>query len=141
MTARVVLADVVAEALDAATLTGLVDDPRAGAVVSFVGVVRNHDGGRAVDAIRYEGHPDATAVMAGICSGFLDRDGVCAVLARHRVGDLVVGDAAVVLAVAAEHRAEAFAACSDLIDQIKHSLPIWKRQRFSDGTAEWTSCL
>ena len=111
----------------------------AGAVVTFAGVVRDHDRGRAVTALHYEGHPDAGRILAEVLAEALDRPGVLAAAARHRVGDLAIGDLAFVAAVSAAHRREAFAACGWLVDEAKARLPIWKHQRFADGTEEWVN--
>lgn len=108
---------------------------RDGAVVTFTGVVRDHDGGRSVAALRYEAHPAAQRLLAGVCDAHARPD--VRVAAEHRVGDLVIGDLAVVVAVAAPHRGEAFAVCEALIDAVKSQVPIWKRQRFTDGEIEW----
>ncbi|MBK8448383.1 MAG: molybdenum cofactor biosynthesis protein MoaE [Micropruina sp.] len=135
-----VVAGVRDEPLNQAGLTALVDDDRAGAIVTFTGVVRNHDSGRAVESIEYVGHPSAEAVIAEVAHEFVTREGVHAIAVEHRVGTLVVGDLALVAAVSASHRSQAFSACSDLVDRIKQRLPIWKRQVFSDGTAEWSNC-
>lgn len=117
-----------------------VGSPGAGAVVTFAGVVRDHDRGRAVTALHYEAHPDAGRVMADILAEARTRPAVLGAAARHRVGDLVVGDLAFVAAVSAAHRAEAFAACAWLVDEVKARLPVWKHQRFADGTEEWVNC-
>jgi molybdenum cofactor synthesis domain-containing protein len=111
----------------------------AGALVTFAGVVRDHDRGRAVTALHYEGHPDAGRILAEVLAEALDRPGVLAAAARHRVGDLAIGDLAFVAAVSAAHRREAFAACGWLVDEAKARLPIWKHQRFADGTEEWVN--
>lgn len=107
-----------------------------GAVVGFSGVVRNHDEGRAVTALEYQAHPDAERFLAECCERIAATTGLRAA-AIHRVGALEVGDTALVAAVAAPHRREAFAACTELIEQIKATVPIWKRQRFADGVSEW----
>ena len=113
---------------------------QAGAVVSFAGNVRDHDRGRAVKALRYESHPSAEAVLREIAAQIAARGGVRAVAVSHRVGDLGIGDAALVAAVSADHRQDAFEACSDLVDEAKARLPIWKHQFFADGTDEWVNC-
>ena len=138
--ARVATSGVRTDALDVAALARLVDDVRAGAVVTFTGVVRDHDHGRAVTGIDYVGHPSADAVLAEVAAEFTGRAGVHAIAVEHRVGTLAVGDLALVAAVSASHRAEAFAACSDLVDRVKEKLPVWKKQLFADGTAEWSNC-
>ncbi len=126
--------------LDAVRISGLVSDDRAGATVTFTGVVRDHDHGRAVTGIEYVGHPSADAVIAEVAAEFAGREGVHVIAVEHRIGTLAVGDLALVAAVSASHRAQAFGTCSDLVDRIKERLPIWKRQLFTDGTAEWSNC-
>lgn len=123
--------------LSAAEVLALVEHPRAGGVVSFTGLVRDHDGGRGVVALDYSAHPDAAARLRSLVDEVAARPGVVAAAAHHRVGPLSVGDLAVVVAVAAEHRAEAFDGARDLIDRLKAEVPIWKHQRFSDGSDEW----
>ncbi|MEC3978565.1 molybdenum cofactor biosynthesis protein MoaE [Amycolatopsis sp. H20-H5] len=118
----------------------LVDDAAAGAVVTFGGVVRDHDGGRSVHNLAYEGHPTASDVLAEVVAELLPGwTGVRAVAVSHRLGALEIGDVALACAVAAEHRAQAFAACSELVDEVKARLPIWKHQHFADGTEEWVN--
>jgi molybdenum cofactor synthesis domain-containing protein len=111
----------------------------AGAVVTFAGVVRDHDGGRPVIALRYEAHPEASRAMAEVLAEARGRPGVLAAAALHRAGDLAVGDLAFVAAVSAAHRREAFEACAWLVDETKARLPIWKHQHFADGTDEWVN--
>jgi molybdopterin synthase catalytic subunit len=117
-----------------------VRSPQAGAVVTFAGVVRDHDGARTVTALHYEAHPDAAQVMAQVLAETRTRPGVIGAAARHRVGDLGVGDLAFVAAVSAAHRAEALAGCAWLVDEVKARLPVWKRQHYADGTDEWVNC-
>ena len=138
--ATVAVAAVRDQTLDAVRVAGLVADDPAGATVTFTGVVRNHDHGRAVTGIEYVGHPSADAVLAEIAAEFAGREGVHAVAVEHRIGTLAVGDLALVAAVSASHRAQAFSTCSELVDRVKEKLPIWKRQLFTDGTAEWSNC-
>jgi molybdopterin synthase catalytic subunit len=113
---------------------------RAGAVVSFQGVVRDHDHGRAVVRLDYEGHPSAEAVLREVAAEIAADPDVYAVAVSHRVGRLRVGDVALVAAVSTAHRAAAFAACARLVDETKARLPIWKHQVFDDGTDEWVNC-
>ncbi|NHB84207.1 molybdenum cofactor biosynthesis protein MoaE [Tessaracoccus sp. HDW20] len=134
------MADVSREEVDGAALLALVSDERAGAVVTFAGIVRNHDHGKAVTGIEYVGHPSASETMAGVVAEFAERDGVHAIAARHRVGELGIGGVALYVAVAASHRKQAFDCASDLVDTIKDRLPIWKKQFFVDGTHEWSQC-
>jgi molybdopterin synthase catalytic subunit len=117
-----------------------VTDRRAGAVVSFQGVVRDHDHGRGVTALEYEGHPNAEAVLREVAEEIAADPDVYAVAVSHRVGRLRIGDVALVAAVSTAHRAAAFAACARLVDEAKARLPIWKRQVFEDGTDEWVNC-
>ncbi|MEU6483053.1 molybdenum cofactor biosynthesis protein MoaE [Streptomyces sp. NPDC046887] len=114
-----------------------VGDDAAGGTALFVGTVRNHDGGADVDALGYSSHPTALAELRRVAEKVAADHPVRALAAVHRVGELAVGDLAVVVAVSCPHRAEAFAACRKLIDDLKHEVPIWKHQRFSDGTEEW----
>lgn len=114
-----------------------VGDDAAGGIALFVGTVRNHDGGADVDALGYSGHPSAEAEMRRVAEKVVADYPVRALAAVHRVGDLKVGDLAVVVAVACPHRSEAFEACRRLIDDLKHEVPIWKHQTFADGSQEW----
>ncbi|MEP9392901.1 molybdenum cofactor biosynthesis protein MoaE [Gordonia sp. VNQ95] len=110
----------------------------AGAVVGFVGAVRDHDGGNGVTRLSYSAHPTAAQALRGIVAKVAeDADGVRAVAVSHRIGDLAVGDVAFVVAVAADHRGPAFALCARLVDEVKAQLPVWKHQFFTDGRDEW----
>ncbi len=134
------IVEVTDQPLDLAAHEAAVADPRAGAVVSFQGVVRDHDHGRGVVSLDYEGHPTATAVLREVAAEIAEDPEVYAVAVSHRVGALKVGDVALVAAVSTAHRAAAFAACARLVDEVKARLPIWKRQVFADGTDEWVNC-
>ena len=114
-----------------------VADPRAGGTALFVGTVREQDGGRAVRGLGYSAHPAVEAVLRSVAERVAGAHGVTALAAVHRVGDLDVGDLAVVVAVSCPHRAEALAACRQLIDDLKAEVPIWKHQVFRDGSEEW----
>lgn len=119
----------------------LVANEASGAVVTFAGVVRDHDGGKGVLDLDYEGHPSAKGIIEEVAADVAARHrGVRAVAVSHRIGALAIGDVALACAVAAEHRQEAFAACADLVDEVKARLPIWKHQSFTDGTDEWVNC-
>ncbi len=118
----------------------LVVDRAAGAVVTFSGDVRDHDHGKSVERLEYEAHPSASAVLADVAREVAVRHEVIALAVMHRVGPLQIGDAALVVAVSAAHRGEAFAACADLVEETKHRLPVWKHQVFSDGSDEWVNC-
>lgn len=139
-TAGAPLARVVDAPLSVTEHEDAVSDKRAGAVVSFCGVVRDHDGGRGVTELEYVGHPTAAAVIAEIAAEFAARDDVHAVAVSHRIGLLGIGDVALACAVSASHRGQAFAACAELVDEVKARLPIWKRQVFTDGEEEWVAC-
>jgi molybdopterin synthase catalytic subunit len=140
VTAAPLIAQVVDAPLSVTEHEDAVADKRAGAVVSFCGVVRDHDGGRSVTELEYVGHPTAGDVISEIAREFTGRDGVHAVAVSHRIGLLAIGDVALACAVSASHRGQAFAACSDLVDEVKKRLPIWKRQVFTDGEEEWVAC-
>ncbi|MCF6523465.1 molybdenum cofactor biosynthesis protein MoaE [Streptomyces sp. JJ36] len=114
-----------------------VGDPSAGGTALFVGTVRDHDGGSDVTRLGYSSHPTAEAELRRVAEKVAADFPVRALAAVHRVGDLGVGDVAVIVAVSCPHRGEAFAACRRLIDDLKHEVPLWKHQTFSDGTEEW----
>jgi molybdopterin synthase catalytic subunit len=138
--ARNTIVAVTTDRLDLAAHENAVGDRRAGAVVSFQGVVRDHDHGRAVTSLEYEGHPSAIDILRDIAAEIAADPAVYAVAVSHRIGPLAIGDAALVAAVSTAHRAGAFAACARLVDEVKARLPIWKRQVFADGTEEWVNC-
>lgn len=137
---RIALVEIGERPLDVARHEAVVAGPTSGAVVSFVGAVRDHDDGRDVVRIEYEGHPSAATVLAEVVADVLARSPVDAVAVSHRLGRLEIGDAALVVAVAAAHRQEAFAAAALMVDEVKARLPVWKRQVFTDGTDEWVNC-
>ncbi len=132
--------EVTDRALDVYGLEALVDDARAGAVVSFSGTVRDHDHGRSVSTLTYEGHPSAESVLAEVAKEIDARFDIIALAVAHRVGPIPIGESALVAAVATAHRGEAFAACQALVDLVKEKLPVWKHQVFTDGTDEWVNC-
>lgn len=117
-----------------------VADPGAGAVVSFAGVVRDHDHGRVVTLLEYEAHPSAEEVLREVAAALAADPEVYGVAVSHRVGTLQVGDVALAAAVSTAHRAAGFAACARLVDEVKARLPVWKRQVFADGSDEWVNC-
>ena len=116
-----------------------VADPAAGGIVLFLGAVRDNDADRGVTGLGYSAHPSAEAELRRVSEEIAAKyaDDVIAVAAVHRVGQLAVGDLAVIVGVSCGHRAEAFQACHALIDELKASVPIWKEQRFTDGSTEW----
>ncbi|MGO4191819.1 molybdenum cofactor biosynthesis protein MoaE [Arthrobacter sp. YAF17] len=140
-----------------------VESDTAGAVVSFSGVVRNHDGGKPVQRLSYSAHPTAHQVMADVVAQLVAEQAAAGepagagtaagsgsgaetgsgaaqpvrIWVAHRIGMLEIGDPALVCAVSAAHRGQAFAVCSELVDRVKAQVPIWKEQFFTDGTVEW----
>ena len=114
-----------------------VADPAAGGIALFAGAVRDSDHDRGVSGLSYSAHPSAVDELRRVAEVIAEKYPVIGIAAVHRVGDLAIGDLAVVLAVSCPHRAEAFDACRNLIDILKASVPIWKHQRFDDGSAEW----
>jgi molybdopterin synthase catalytic subunit len=114
-----------------------VADPAAGGTAVFVGAVRSQDGGRSVTDLGYSAHPSALDELRTVAGEVAAAHDVVAMAAVHRVGDLAVGDLAVVVAVSCAHRGEAFVACRALIDELKSRVPIWKHQVFADGDEEW----
>ncbi len=134
------LTGVSAEPLDLEAHERAVDHPRAGGRVVFSGVVRNRDDERDVLSLDYEAHPSAAQILAEVAAEIAADPEVLALAVSHRSGHLAVGDVALVAVVATEHRREAFAVCARLVDEVKHRLPVWKRQVFADGTDEWVNC-
>ena len=137
--------------MSAQIATGITDDPldsgalidrarldTCGAVASFIGVVRNPAGGEAVEAIEYSCHPSARQILREIVSEKSDRPGVHRIVAWHRVGHLGIGEDAMVVAVAAEHRAQAFRAVEAIVEDVKAKLPVWKKQELTDGSHSWS---
>jgi len=122
--------------LDEAAIRRAVEADASGAVVMFCGVVRDHDGGKAVRSLDYRAHPEAERFLTQCVERVRAETGL-ALAAAHRVGDLRIGDVALFAAASAPHRAEAFDACERLVELIKHEVPIWKRQHYDDGVSEW----
>jgi molybdopterin synthase catalytic subunit len=114
-----------------------VADPGAGGIALFVGMVRDCDHDRQVTGLSYQAHPSAENELRRVAQVIAEKFRVLGIAAVHRVGDLAIGDLAVVVAVSCSHRAEAFDACRALIDELKASVPIWKHQRFAGGESEW----
>jgi molybdopterin synthase catalytic subunit len=111
--------------------------PGAGAIALFAGTVRDNDHDHGVTGLSYSAHPTAEAELRQVAEAIAEKFAVLGVAVVHRIGDLAVGDLAVVAAVSSAHRAEAFDACRELIDELKATVPIWKHQQFTDGTDEW----
>jgi len=126
-------------ALDPAEVLASVDDPAAGGVNLFVGAVRDHDHGESVAHLDYTAHPTALDRLREVATGVAEEFDVIALAAVHRTGRLDIGDIAVVVAVSAAHRGEAYDASRALIDRLKANLPVWKHQVFDDGREEWVN--
>jgi len=122
--------------IDAAPLEAFVLTPQNGALVTFRGIVRDHDHGESVSALDYQAHPDAARFMQEACALVAAETGL-RIAAVHRVGALAIGDTALVATAAAPHRAEAFAACERVVEVVKQTVPIWKRQHLTAGVTEW----
>ena len=133
------LLDLRETALDPTEVLAAVDDPAAGGVNLFVGVVRDHDHGESVAHLDYSAHPSALDRLAEVATGVAEEFDVVALAAVHRTGLLEIGDIAVVVAVSAGHRGEAYDASRALIDRLKANVPVWKHQVFGDGREEWVN--
>ena len=137
MTSVVRLVDLRETPLDVAEVVAALDDDSTGGLTLFIGRVRDHDAGKDVDGLDYSSHPSALDRMREICERVAAEHDVHGVAAVHRVGTLAIGDIAVIIATTAAHRGDAFAASRALIDTLKAEVPIWKHQRFADGSDEW----
>jgi molybdopterin synthase catalytic subunit len=126
--------------ISASLLAEQVASPGSGAIVTFSGNVRDHDHGKLVESLRYEIHPSSSHILSETVKEVSLRHNLTGVAVAHRYGEIPIGDAALIVAVASEHRSEAFAACAELVDEIKAWIPIWKHQVFIDGTDEWVNC-
>jgi molybdopterin synthase catalytic subunit len=133
------LAELRAAPLSVDEVRDAASDPTAGAIVVFIGAVRDHDHGRVVTALSYSAHPSAEAELARVAEKIAASHELMSIAVLHRTGDLQVGDLAVVAAVAAAHRGTAFTACEALIDELKATVPIWKHQFFPGGDSEWVN--
>ncbi|TIC81287.1 molybdenum cofactor biosynthesis protein MoaE [Nocardioides sp. GY 10113] len=131
------LAAISEEPLSVPDVLDHLEDPTAGGLVLFVGRVRDHDNGAGVKALAYSAHPSALERLRDVCDRVAEEYDVTGLAAVHRVGDLAVGDLAVVVAAVAAHRGSSFDASRALIDTLKAEVPIWKHQSFTDGTEEW----
>jgi molybdopterin synthase catalytic subunit len=140
VSSKVRIAEISAAALDVAAHEAAVRDRRAGADVTFCGVVRDHDHGRTVVELEYTCYPTASDIVRQVAEELAADPEVIAVAVSHRIGVLQVGDVALVASVTAAHRRQAFEVCARLVDEVKARLPIWKRQVFADGTDEWVNC-
>ena len=134
--APVTLSYIADTVIDAAPLEEFVLTPQNGALVTFRGIVRDHDHGESVSALDYQAHPEAARFLEEACALVAAETGL-RIAAAHRVGALTIGDTALVAAAAAPHRAEAFAACERVVEIVKQTVPIWKRQHLAAGVTEW----
>jgi len=124
--------------IDPAGVLAEVGSDEDGAVLLFVGVVRNHADGRPVRGMHYEAyHEMAEGVLRTIAEEAAERLGTDRVSVVHRTGDLAVGDVSVVIAVSSPHRAESYEASRYVIEEIKKRLPVWKKEHYTDGEAQW----
>lgn len=128
------------DSISASLLAAEVASHNSGAVVTFSGNVRDHDHGKSVKSLRYEIHPSSSQILSETVEVVALRHNLTGVAVAHRYGEIPIGDAALIVAVAAAHRGEAFSACVELVDEIKAKIPIWKHQVFADGTDEWVNC-
>ncbi|NDE39405.1 MAG: molybdenum cofactor biosynthesis protein MoaE [Actinobacteria bacterium] len=136
---ELVYAVVTDEPIHIQELSKLVANPHSGAVVTFCGDVRDHDGGKEVAALLYEIHPSAPEQIKLITQSVIGNYVIEKVAVAHRFGDIAIGETAFAVAVSAAHRQAAFDACSAIVDEVKAKLPIWKHQKFTDGTDEWVN--
>lgn len=113
----------------------------AGALVTFAGVVRNHDDGKSVTSLQYSAHPTAGEVIEAVARTVAAEFPQVRLAVAHRVGALDIGDIALACAAASAHRVDAFSACARLVDEVKARVPIWKKQFFTDGTTEWVAAI
>ena len=121
-------------------LSKLVANPHSGAVVTFCGDVRDHDGGKEVASLLYEIHPSAPEQIKVITESIMGRFEIEKVAVAHRYGQIPIGETAFAVVVSAAHRQAAFDACAAIVDEVKAKLPIWKHQKFTDGSDEWVNC-
>jgi molybdopterin synthase catalytic subunit len=135
------LAEIRSTVLSVDEVLAAVEGPAIGGTVVFLGTVRDHDQARAVVTLEYSAHPSAQAELERVVADVARSAPGVSLAALHRVGELSIGDVAVVVAAGAAHRGEAFDAGRTLIDRIKAEVPLWKHQRYADGEGEWVgSC-
>jgi len=129
------------EAIDTQSLQERLRDNRAGALIIFEGVVRNHNEGKDVKALSYEACESlAKAEAERIFAEAYERFDIVKCLLVHRVGDLQIADAAVFVGVSAAHRDQAYAASRYIIDETKKRLPVWKKEHYTDQSSAWVNC-
>jgi molybdopterin synthase catalytic subunit len=129
---------IVSGPIDSAEVLARVGDPSDGAVLLFLGTVRDHADGRSVEGLHYESYQAmAEEVLGAIVAEAAERLGTDRIAVVHRVGELAIGDVSVAIAVSSPHRAEAYDASRYVIEQIKERLPVWKHERYAEGDAHW----
>ena len=126
--------------INLADFVSQVESGTAGAIVTFSGNVRAFDHGREVSTLSYEIHPQTETILSHVVTEVANRHKVISVSVAHRFGTIEIGQSALIVAISSEHRGEAFTACTEMVDEIKAKLPIWKHQMFTDGTDEWVNC-
>jgi len=117
-----------------------VETSESGAVATFSGNVRSFDHDKEIVQLTYEIHPTTEKILDEVVRDVASRHDVISVAVAHRFGEIAIGESALIVAISAEHRGEAFRACSEMVDEIKARIPIWKHQVFTDGTDEWVNC-
>jgi molybdopterin synthase catalytic subunit len=126
------------DAIDMAAVAAAVEDPAAGAIVTFAGTTRNETHGRPVVSLTYEAYPEmAVPKMEEIAARAREEFEILSVAAVHRIATLGIGEVSIGIAVSAPHRPAAFEACRFVIDEIKRDVPVWKKEVFADGSEEW----
>jgi len=124
--------------LDLLAINQLVSRDEAGAIVNFIGTTRNSFQGKGVESLEYEAYvPMAEKEMAKLCVDARSRWDLQAIAIYHRIGLVPVSEASVIISVSSAHRAEGLQACTHLIDRLKETVPIWKKERYTDGTCSW----
>jgi molybdopterin synthase catalytic subunit len=136
----VIHASVVHTPIDSAGVLARVGAPEDGAVLLFLGTVRNHADGQSVDGMTYEAYERmATPVLTDIAHEAAAKLGTDRVAVVHRVGELAIGEISVAIAVSSPHRAQAYDASRYVIEEIKKRLPVWKHEHYTDGRSEWVA--
>ena len=140
MSVQVLEARLTSAEISVAALATQVASDSCGAVVTFSGNVRNLDKGKEVATLNYEIHPSTEAILQEVTNEVANRYASIRCSVIHRYGQIPIGESALAIAVATPHRADAFRACAELVDEIKNRIPIWKHQIFIDGSDEWVNC-
>ena len=135
---------VIAAMMTAEPLEQMIDEAKEdtvtramGALVTFEGVVRDHDGGERVASLTYSAHPTADDRIAEVAASVIEAHPNTRLWTAHRTGQLQIGETAFLVVAAAAHRGDAFAACSELADRVKAEVPIWKEQELLAGPSTW----